>query len=200
VQYEQAGATAKSCVVDGCSKGGRLRRDMCEKHYYRAKRNGDPGRVQRPQAYPPEATCIVEGCSDGGRLKRGMCSTHYQRLMRRGDPNLKLPSSLLKHGMTGSPEFVSWSCMITRTTNPKAKSWSNYGGRGISICGRWRESFEAFYQDLGPGPKDTSIDRIDVNGNYSCGKCEECLSNGWLPNCRWADPVTQGRNKRGRAS
>ncbi|MFD1277318.1 hypothetical protein [Streptomyces kaempferi] len=75
--------------------------------------------------------------------------------------------------------------MISRATNPKDKNYSYYGGRGISVCAEWRESFEAFVRDMGPSHKaGLTLDRIDVNGNYE------------LANCRWATSVEQGRNKR----
>lgn len=71
--------------------------------------------------------------------------------------------------------------------------YKNYGGRGISVCDRWKDSFENFYEDMHEsfdkhvekfGEKDTTLDRIDVNGNY----CKE--------NCRWETRFVQSINKR----
>lgn len=75
--------------------------------------------------------------------------------------------------------------MKNRCLNPKSKRYADWGGRGIKVCDRWAQSFEAFYADMGrrPGPK-YSLDRIDVNGNYEPS------------NCRWADAATQRRNRR----
>jgi hypothetical protein len=75
--------------------------------------------------------------------------------------------------------------MIQRCTNPSNSKYAYYGGRGISICSRWVESFAAFLADMGECPgSGYSIDRIDVNGNYEPG------------NCRWATKKEQSRNTR----
>lgn len=79
------------------------------------------------------------------------------------------------------------SGMLGRCENERTHLYHRYGGRGIRVCERWRTSIEAFAEDMGPRPSPShSVDRIDNDGNYSCGKCEECIRNGWLSNCRWA--------------
>jgi hypothetical protein len=96
----------------------------------------------------------------------------------------------LTHGLTYTSEYRAWESMITRCTNPRTKGWKDYGGRGITVCGRWR-FFENFYADMGEKPepkKDYSIDRVDTNGNYELG------------NCRWATRTQQLRNRRGSAN
>lgn len=89
------------------------------------------------------------------------------------------------HGKAGSPIYKVWRRMITRCTNPNVDTFKNYGGRGISVCKLWRESFEAFYADMGDRPsKDHSIDRINNDGNYEPG------------NVQWSTRKEQARNKR----
>ncbi len=86
------------------------------------------------------------------------------------------------HGMYGTREYRSWNMLVQRCTNPANDRWAQYGGRGIQVCQRWLEGFANFYADMGSRPPGTSIDRIDVDGNYEPG------------NCRWADAKTQARN------
>lgn len=90
-----------------------------------------------------------------------------------------------KHGMEGTPEYRAWASMKARCTNPSTENFPLYGGRGITVCERWRD-FENFYADMGPRPSPKhSLDRWPNNdGDYEPS------------NCRWATSKQQTTNRR----
>lgn len=94
--------------------------------------------------------------------------------------------SIQTHGYATGEKRTStyniWVAMLKRCRNPKNKSYSNYGGRGIFVCDEWTH-FEKFLQDMGERPPGLTLDRKDNDGPY----CKE--------NCRWVPLSVQNRNK-----
>jgi len=120
--------------------------------------------------------CMVKRVNSGNTKS---CGCHNDRVRaERGR------AQLTTHGMTYSREFRSWGAMLQRCYNPNANGYERWGGAGVVVCERWRNSFENFLEDMGPRPEKTSLDRIDPFGNYEPS------------NCRWADAYTQNRNIR----
>lgn len=82
--------------------------------------------------------------------------------------------------------YESWRAARARCTDPAHRDWSRYGGRGVTMCVRWRRSFAAFYADMGGRPKGRTLDRVNNERGYSPS------------NCRWATPKQQRANQRRR--
>jgi len=83
-----------------------------------------------------------------------------------------------------SKEYQSYKAMKERCNSKTHHAYKNYGGRGITICKRWLDNFENFYNDMGKRPAGTSLDRINNNGNYEPN------------NCKWSTPKEQNNNRR----
>jgi len=127
--------------------------------------------------------CSVKDCSKPFFAK-GYCSLHWQRVKRNGDP-LKLTRNE-DQGLTKHPLYKTYMDIKYRCLNQNCPNYNNYGGRGIEITESWlgRDGFKQFVEDMGPRPIGTTIDRINVDGNYEPS------------NCRWATAQQQVNNRR----
>jgi hypothetical protein len=125
--------------------------------------------------------CGMELIVEGKKLRSG--HTQSCDCLKRE----KAATRLRTHSLTYTKEYSTWLNIKQRCYNPSNPEYRYWGGRGIEMCASWRNSFEAFYTDMGSAPDASlSIDRINNDGNYEPG------------NCRWATALMQARNQRQR--
>jgi hypothetical protein len=182
-------------------------------HYQRWQHTGDPLKVRTKIGRPPRFTggervgrlTIIEvaDLTDEGRWYRCRCACGNETTVRgkslaRGntrscgclkrEQTTAMGKAQATHGHTvghkPTPTFNSWSSMRDRCRRATSSNYANYGGRGISVCDRWANSFANFLADMGERPAGMTLDRIDPLGNYEPG------------NCQWSTPIEQARNRR----
>ena len=88
------------------------------------------------------------------------------------------------HGHTKSPTYGTWKAMRQRCSNKNVRCWDRYGGRGITVCERWANSFSNFLADMGEKPTGKTLDRKDNSLGY------------FKENCKWSTCGEQARNRR----
>ena len=162
----QVESMKKICKVDGCNDKHNAK-GYCNIHYKMFKAYGDPLYKK------PVKSCRIDGC-DGEYRASGYCQKHYQKFRKYGDP---LYAKTEMHGMSNTTEYKVWASMFQRCYNLKTDNYPRYGGRGITVCDRWKDSFLAFHEDMGLRPsKNHQIDREENDGNYEPDNCR------WLIN------------------
>ena len=149
-------------------------------------------RFHRLIALHATSQCSTDGivweclCDCGNRTKVGISKLRSGHTKSCGCFKINaVTSRSTKHGCAPRRNQTStyrcWGGIIKRCTNPRDKRFEHYGGRGITVCDRWRD-FRNFLADMGERPSGYSIERIDVNGHYEPS------------NCKWIPMIEQCRN------
>lgn len=104
-------------------------------------------------------------------------------------------AKLVQSGKADTREYDIWLKMKQRCYNEANDNYKYYGGIGIYVCARWKDSFLNFLEDLGYAPSNKHmLGRIDKTKSHTCGKCSECLEKQQQMNCRWETKEEQARN------
>ena len=108
------------------------------------------------------------------------CGCEQKAMRASGNGNRKYGDMARTHRR----EYTIWRAMKSRCYVESSSNFAHYGGRGITVCDRWRDDFAAFIADMGPCPEGFTLDRVDPAKSYDPS------------NCRWASWLTQHNNTR----
>lgn len=172
-------ANSKSCV-----KRRKVRQDLTGKRFGRLLVLDQSDFHTKPSGQ--QVTMWECRCDCGNAKLASGCSLLDGKVKSCGCFRIEFSAAKQRtHGMSKTRVYAIWAGIIDRCENPNAPIWGHYGGRGITVCERWRESFENFLADMGPRPSPKhSIERQNNDGNYEPG------------NCIWATKTIQMRNTR----
>lgn len=144
------------------------------------------GYFKMPSSTQRQWWCKCDRGTELAVLVRSLTSGNTQSC---GCHNIDSLRNRKTHGRSGTPEHRIWKGIINRCENPKTIHYKNYGGRGITICEKWRRSFQAFFNDMGERPsKAHTIERKNNSVGYRPG------------NCVWATRGVQNKNQRQRTN
>lgn len=141
------------------------------------------GSANRARRYSVQCFCgaVFEARSDNLKSgKASSCGCQTKGLLSQA---MKGNCNNVKHGMTGTPTHRAWINMMQRSHWKSDLNSPNYAERGISVCDRWAQSFEAFLADMGPKPAGMTLDRENNDRGYEPG------------NCRWVTQKVQQNNR-----
>lgn len=126
----------------------------------------------------------------GNRNPRSLCKCEcgleklvIRNSLKNGSNSMCRICSNKTHDMTKTKVYTTWVDMKRRCFNKKTSRYHDYGGRGITVCDRWKHSFENFFEDMGERPEGLTLDRKDNDKNY------------YKDNCRWATQKEQANNR-----
>lgn len=171
----------QKCLVDGCTHlvGDKGSHGMCCAHAAKEWR-------KTHQRTPITKHCDIEECTNLAISNRARyCASHHQQMKQYNE--IRRKKIIHPTNRIHNPLYKIWNAMKQRCSNPNNKAYKNYGGRGVKVDERWlgAEGFDNFVKDMGERPSaEYSLDRIDVNGNYS------------PKNCKWSTRHEQNINRR----
>jgi hypothetical protein len=153
--------------------GWHNKRNLAAQIFGRLTVLGEAGRVNKTMTWLCQCSCGNQTVKTAGNLCSGR-STSCGCFARETSANTGRAVLTIHghthHGEAKPPTYRSWQSMIQRCTNPKATSYPQYGGRGVTVCERWKV-FENFLADMGERPPGTTLSRFGDVGNYAPGNC-----------------------------